>query len=93
MNTSDTLWPPNPNALFTTAIGSAPRLVSGLGSVVGPLIGAILMAHFEIDGVFYFMSAAALILTFLAAGRSLTTTAPHHLERPLGFPRIGGHLC
>ena len=57
-------------------------LLSGLGSVVGPLIGAILMARFEIDGVFYFMAAAALFLTFLAAARSLTTTAPHHLERP-----------
>jgi MFS family permease len=57
-------------------------LLSGLGSVVGPLIGSILMAHFEIDGVFYFMAAAALILTFLAAGRSFTTTAPHRLERP-----------
>ena len=57
-------------------------LLSGLGSVVGPLIGSILMAHFEIDGVFYFMAVAALILTFLAAGRSFTTTAPHHLERP-----------
>ena len=33
MNTSDTLWPPNPNALFSTAIGSEPRLASGLGSV------------------------------------------------------------
>ena len=40
------------------------------------------MAHFKIDGVFYFMAAAALFLAFLAAGRSLTTTAPHHLERP-----------
>jgi hypothetical protein len=49
---------------------------------VGPLIGASLMAHFTIDGVFYFMAAAALILTFLAAGRSFTTMAPHHLERP-----------
>jgi MFS family permease len=57
-------------------------LLSGLGSVVGPLVGSILMAHFEIDGVFYFMAAAALILTVLAAGRSFTTTAPHHLERP-----------
>jgi hypothetical protein len=40
------------------------------------------MAHFKIDGVFYFMAGAALFLSFLAAGRSLTTTAPHHLERP-----------
>jgi len=28
------------------------------------------------------MAAAALFLTFLAAGRSFTTTAPHHAERP-----------
>ena len=57
-------------------------LLSGLGSVVGPLIGTGLMAHFNIDGVFYFMAAAAMFLAVLAAGRSLTTTAPHHLERP-----------
>jgi MFS family permease len=57
-------------------------LLSGLGSVVGPLVGTGLMAHFNIDGLFYFMAAAALCLTFLAAGRSLTTTAPHRLARP-----------
>jgi MFS family permease len=57
-------------------------LLSGLGSVVGPLIGASLMAHFSIDGVFYFMAAAALFLTFVAAGRSFTTMAPHRVERP-----------
>jgi hypothetical protein len=28
------------------------------------------------------MAAAALILTFLAAFRSFTTMAPHHVERP-----------
>ena len=37
-------------------------LVSGLGSVLGPLIGTSLMARFEIDGVFYFMAAAVLLL-------------------------------
>jgi MFS family permease len=57
-------------------------LVSGLGSVLGPLMGASLMAHFNIDGVFYFMAAAALLLAFLAAGRILTAAAPQHLERP-----------
>ena len=57
-------------------------LVSGLGSVIGPLIGTNLMARFSIDGVFYFMAAAALLLTFLAAGRSLTTASPQHRERP-----------
>jgi MFS family permease len=57
-------------------------LVSGLGSVVGPLVGTNLMARFDIDGVFYFMAAAALLLAFLAAGRSFTTASPQHLERP-----------
>ena len=57
-------------------------LLSGLGSVVGPLIGAELMGHFRIDGVFYFMAAAALFLAVLAGSRGLTTAAPHHLERP-----------
>jgi hypothetical protein len=28
------------------------------------------------------MAAAALLLTFLAAGRSFTTMAPYHIERP-----------
>jgi MFS family permease len=57
-------------------------LVSGLGSVVGPLIGTSLMARFEIDGVFYFMAAAALLLAFVAVGGSLITAAPLHLRRP-----------
>jgi len=64
------------------AVSGTLILLSGLGSVVGPLVGTGLMAHFNIDGVFYFMAAAALFLTFMAAYRSLTTTAPHHLERP-----------
>jgi MFS family permease len=48
-------------------------LVSGLGSVLGPLIGASLMTHFDIDGVFYFMAAAALVLMLMAGLRALTT--------------------
>jgi MFS family permease len=57
-------------------------LVSGLGSVLGPLIGTNVMARFDINGVFYFMAAAALLLALLAAGRRLTTAPPRHLERP-----------
>jgi hypothetical protein len=57
-------------------------LVSGLGSVIGPLIGANLMGRFSIDGVFYSMAAAALLIAVLAAGRSLTTASPQHRERP-----------
>jgi MFS family permease len=64
------------------AVSSRLILVSGLGSVVGPLIGVGLKARFGIDGVFYLMAAAALLLAVLAAGRSLTSRAPLHLARP-----------
>ena len=57
-------------------------LLSGLGSVAGPLIGTSVMAWFGIDGLFYFMAAAALLLAFLATSRSLTRAAPAHLDRP-----------
>ncbi len=57
-------------------------LVSGLGSVLGPLIGTSLMARFEIDGVFYFMAAAVLVLAFVAGLGGFTTTPPKHREVP-----------
>jgi MFS family permease len=57
-------------------------LVSGFGSVLGPLIGAGVMARFDIDGLFYFMSAAALLLALVSGLRSVAATAPPHLERP-----------
>ena len=60
-------------------------LASGLGSVIGPLIGTSFMARFSIDGVFYLMAAAALLLAFLAAGQSLTTASPEHRERPFAI--------
>jgi MFS family permease len=55
-------------------------LVSGLGSVVGPLIGAILMARFEIHGVFYFMAAVGLLLAFVAGRGSVTAPPARHLK-------------
>jgi MFS family permease len=57
-------------------------LVSGIGSVLGPLIGTRLMASFEIDGVFYFMAATALILATLSSFGSLGAASPRHQERP-----------
>ena len=57
-------------------------LVSGLGSVLGPLIGASLMARFEIDGVFYFMAAAVLLLAVVAGVGTLTTPPPRHRDMP-----------
>jgi len=64
------------------AVSSRLILVSGLGSVLGPLIGMSLKVLFDIDGVFYLMAAAALLLALLAAGRSLTSPSPLHLRRP-----------
>jgi MFS family permease len=57
-------------------------LVSGIGSVLGPLIGASLMARFGIDGVFYFMAAAVLLLALVAGFGSLITQPPMHREAP-----------
>ena len=58
-------------------------LVSGIGSVMGPLIGATLMTRFGIDGVFYFMAAAVAFLLALVAGfASLTTQPPMHRDAP-----------
>jgi MFS family permease len=59
-------------------------LVSGLGSVIGPLLGAILMARFDINGVLYFMAAAALLLALIAAAGSRLASSPPHLERTFG---------
>ena len=57
-------------------------LVSGLGSVLGPLIGASLMARFGIDGVFYFMAAAVLLLALVAGFGSLMAQSSKHLDAP-----------
>ena len=56
-------------------------LISGLGSVAGPLIGTTVMARFSINGLFYFMASAAALLSILAVGWSLITSAPRHLRR------------
>jgi MFS family permease len=57
-------------------------LLSGFGSMLGPLIGSSIMSRLGIDGVVYFMAAAALLLGIVAGGRSLTTAPPQHLRRP-----------
>jgi MFS family permease len=57
-------------------------LVSGLGSVIGPLVGISLMRRFDIDGVFYFMAAAAILLALVAAGLRMTTAPALRLPRP-----------
>ena len=60
-------------------------LVSGLGSVIGPLIGTSLMGRFGIDGVLYFMAAASVFQAIVAAGQSMVTAAPLRLRRPFGI--------
>lgn len=56
-------------------------LVSGLGSVLGPLLGTRLMATLGIDGVLYFMAAVAVLLALFASSRRVRTPEPAHLER------------
>jgi MFS family permease len=56
-------------------------LLSGFGSVLGPLIGMNLMKRFEVDGVLHLMAAAALLLSAIATLRSLTAASPPHLDR------------
>jgi MFS family permease len=57
-------------------------LISGLGSVVGPIIGTNMMARAGIDGLFYFMASAAVLLAGIALGKSLIKGSPRHLRRP-----------
>ena len=64
------------------AVSSRLILISGLGSVVGPIIGTNIMARSSIDGVFYFMAAAAGLLVLVALGGSMIMAAPRHLRRP-----------
>jgi MFS family permease len=64
------------------AVSSVLILLSGFGSVVGPLIGMILMKRYDINGLFYLMAAAALLLSAIAAARSMISASPVHLERP-----------
>jgi MFS family permease len=74
-------------------------LISGIGSVVGPLIGTNIMGRSGIDGVFYLMAGAALFLTVVALMISMTKASPLHLRRsfdilapqaaPLGHDSLG----
>ena len=63
------------------AVSSALILLSGIGSVAGPLIGTQLMVGFDINGVLYLMAGAALLLAVLAVGRSLLRASPAHRTR------------
>lgn len=64
------------------AVSSRLILLSGVGSVLGPIIGTGLMQRFAINGVFYLMATAAIVLAIVAASRSVIVRAPRHQERP-----------
>jgi MFS family permease len=57
-------------------------LASGVGSILGPLIGASLKPSFGIDGVFYFMIAATIILAITAILGICIMSTPKRLESP-----------
>ena len=61
--------------------------MTGLGSVLGPIIGMSVMERFAIDGVFYLMAATAFLLALLAGGRSLVSASPIHHELSRSSPR------
>jgi MFS family permease len=56
-------------------------LVSGLGSILGPLIGTGLKTRLSIDGVFYLIAAIGLLLGLLAVTRRLVAASPAQQER------------
>jgi MFS family permease len=67
------------------AVSGALILVSGLGSILGPLIGTRLMTALGIDGVLYLLCAAGLLLAAHAAARSLVRPAASPQERSFEF--------
>jgi len=66
---------------LVVAVSARLIMVSGLGSVLGPLVGTRVMASFGINGVFYFMAAVALVLALVAWFDSLRRASPLHQER------------
>ena len=68
-------------------------LVSGVGSVLGPLIGANAMVRFKIDGVFYFMAATVLLLALVAILESIMRPSPEHLDTPFEYPNSSGRAA
>jgi MFS family permease len=68
-------------------------LLSGIGSAVGPLLGAATMSEFGIRGLFQFMAAVAALFALFALARGLSVRAPlFKRRRPfLLLPAIFAH--
>lgn len=58
-------------------------LLSGVGSVLGPLLGTSFMERFGVDGVLYMIATVALLLGLIAAAGSVTSAPPLRVERTL----------
>lgn len=57
-------------------------LVSGIGSVIGPIIGTAVMGPFGLDGVLYLMAVLASLLSAAALAATWVRAEPRHLTRP-----------
>ena len=81
MNTSDTLWPPNPNALFTTAIGPAPpqTAANSVNNLTGiaQLIFTTYVFPFEVTGALLITAAVG---AMVLAHRERATPRPSQRE-------------
>ncbi|RAI61113.1 MFS transporter [Roseicella frigidaeris] len=60
-------------------------LISGIGSVIGPLLGSAAMAWLGLDGLLYGMAAVALAIGAVAVLTSLGRAAPARLARPFAI--------
>lgn len=56
-------------------------LISGVGSAVGPLLGAAAMSLFGIRGLFHFMAAVAALFALFAVARGLSVRPPASRRR------------
>jgi MFS family permease len=68
-------------------------LVSGIGSSLGPLLGAATMEQFGIRGLFGYMAAVAALFALFALARGLSVRAPSFKRRRpfLLLPAIFAH--
>jgi len=57
-------------------------LVSGFGSALGPIVGAGVMARFDINGLLYFMATATALLAAVVILRIRVKAPPERVERP-----------
>jgi MFS family permease len=60
-------------------------LISGIGSIIGPMLGTTAMGWFGLDGLLYGMAAVALLIGAVALLASLGRAAPLRLMRPFAI--------